>query len=65
MYGNANIMYKTVYESSSSSPGLYIACDFKYLKLAGGTDAADASGGNNMNPDGGLGAAELLEELAP
>ena len=57
-------MYNTDYELSSSSPGWYIACDFKYLKLAGGTDAADASGGNNMNP-AGLGTAELLDELAP
>ena len=58
-------MYNTDYELSSSSPGWYIACDFKYLKLAGGTDAADAPGGNKMNPEGGLGAAELLDELAP
>ena len=58
-------MYNTVYESSSSSPGLCIACDFKYLRVTGGTDDADAEGGNIMNPEGGLGAAELLDELAP
>ena len=57
-------MYKTLYVSSSSSPGVCIACDFKYLRVAGGTDDADAEGGNIMTP-GGLGTAELLDELAP
>ena len=57
-------MYKKLYVFPSSSPGVCIACDFKYLRVAGGTVDADAEGGNIMTP-GGLGTAELLDELAP
>ena len=55
-------MYNTDYELSSSSPCWYIACDFKYLRVAGGKDDADADCGNIIIP-AGLGTPELLEEL--
>ena len=55
-------MYNTNYELSSSSPCWYIACDFKYLLLAGGNDDIDADGVTIIIP-AGLGTPELLEEL--
>ena len=55
-------MYNTDYELPSSSPCWYIACDFKYLLVAGGNDDADADCGKIITP-AGLGTPELLEEL--